>query len=138
MKPCTCEFGSKKGQQMLHRGGAGSIAARLRQAVLVSGMSRYELSRQADVSQSVLSRFVRGAGGLSVDNLERVAAALGLQIVLQKRGAGPQSLPTAFGGRIDKRAEYLRECSPAPLQTGVAFVTCEDAVPTGDPLLRSP
>ncbi len=64
---------------------AGSVAARVRRAVLVSGMSRYELSRLSNVNQSVLSRFVRGVGGLSVDNLERVAQALGLEVVVRER-----------------------------------------------------
>jgi transcriptional regulator with XRE-family HTH domain len=70
---------------------AGTVAARLRRAVLLSGMSRYELSRQADVSQSGLSRFVRGMGGLSVDNLERVAEALGLEVVVRERDGPPDS-----------------------------------------------
>lgn len=81
MKPCTCESGSKK---MTYQD-TGSIAERLRHAVLHSGMSRYEVSRRADVSESVLSRFVRGAGGLSLDNLERVAKALGMEVVFRER-----------------------------------------------------
>jgi transcriptional regulator with XRE-family HTH domain len=77
----------------MHHQDAGSVSARLRRAVRVSGMSRYELSRQADVSQSSLSRFVRGVGGISVDNLERVVEALGLEVVIREReeqAAGPQ------------------------------------------------
>jgi transcriptional regulator with XRE-family HTH domain len=75
----------------MSRQDAGSVAARLRQAVLLSGMSRYDLSRQADVSQSALSRFVRGLGGLSVGNLERVAEALGLEVVVRNREGNPWS-----------------------------------------------
>jgi transcriptional regulator with XRE-family HTH domain len=59
--------------------------------VLLSGMSRYELSRQADVSQSVLSRFVRGRGKLSLVNLERIAEALGLEVVVRERKGPPDS-----------------------------------------------
>jgi transcriptional regulator with XRE-family HTH domain len=66
---------------------AESVAATLRRAVLLSGMSRYELSRLADVSQSVLSRLVRGVGKLSLVNLERVADALGLEVVVRERAS---------------------------------------------------
>lgn len=69
----------------------------------LSGMSRYELSRQADVSQSVLSRFVRGVSGLSVENLERVAKALGLEVVVRER----ESQPTVVAER-SRRFQQLR------------------------------
>ena len=66
---------------------AGSVSARLRRAVRLSGMSRYELARQADVSQSVLSRLVRGRGKLSLVNLERIADALDLDYMIDVQRA---------------------------------------------------
>jgi len=57
----------------------------LQHAILESGMSRYRLSKKAHVDEATLSRLMRGAvqpGGLVID---RLVAALGLEIVLRKK-----------------------------------------------------
>jgi hypothetical protein len=63
------------------------ISAQLRQAVVGCGVSRYQIAKQIDVSQALLSRFVNHRGGLSLDVIDRLGELLGLQVV-----SGPSSL----------------------------------------------
>jgi len=57
----------------------------LRRAIEASGHSRYRISRETGVAESVLSRFVRGETGLAVETAERLAVHLGLEIVLRTK-----------------------------------------------------
>ena len=57
----------------------------IRRAIRRSGASQYSLSREAQVPEGSLSRFVRGKRGLSCESLERVAEALGLEVVIRGR-----------------------------------------------------
>ena len=62
---------------------------RIRKAVEASGKSRYRLSKECGVSQAQLSRLMSGERGMSADSIERLADALGLEIVIrQKRRKG--------------------------------------------------
>ncbi len=61
------------------------LLEQLRSALEASGVSRYRLSAESGVSQSHLSRFVSGESGCSVENAERIADALGLEIVLRPK-----------------------------------------------------
>lgn len=58
-----------------------SFSDQFRAAVLNADESRYKISKVTGVSESILSRFVRGQSGLSMDYMDRVAAHLGLAIV---------------------------------------------------------
>ena len=60
----------------------------LRQAIDASGMSRYRICKMAGLSQTTMSRFMSGKGGLSLDVLDRLADCLGLEIVARDRKAG--------------------------------------------------
>jgi len=53
----------------------------LRREIERSERSRYALSRDTGINQSVLSRFVNGHTGLSLANADRLAEALGLRLV---------------------------------------------------------
>jgi transcriptional regulator with XRE-family HTH domain len=53
----------------------------IRQAVDASGKSRYRLCKEIGVDQSTLSRFMSGERGLTTPVLDRLADALGLEIV---------------------------------------------------------
>ncbi len=60
----------------------------MKRAVEASGKSRYQLWKETGIDQSQLSRLMSGEPGLSLDNLERLAEALGLEIVVRKQGKG--------------------------------------------------
>ncbi|MEX0887542.1 MAG: helix-turn-helix transcriptional regulator [Phycisphaeraceae bacterium] len=47
------------------------------------GITRYQLSKRSGVSQQVLSNIVRGTTP-RLDNAERIAAALGLRLIIKK------------------------------------------------------
>jgi transcriptional regulator with XRE-family HTH domain len=61
---------------------SGGIDSQLRVAIQDSGLSRYAIAQQSGISQSVLSRFVNGERGLTVETAERLAVALGWQMAL--------------------------------------------------------
>jgi transcriptional regulator with XRE-family HTH domain len=54
----------------------------LRNAISKSGRTGYDLSRASGVTAGQLSRFMRGERGLSVETVESLADALGLEITL--------------------------------------------------------
>jgi transcriptional regulator with XRE-family HTH domain len=56
----------------------------LRRAIERSGVTRYAIAKATGVSESVLSRFVRGTHGISLSTAERLAEELELQLVPQK------------------------------------------------------
>jgi hypothetical protein len=57
----------------------------LRRAVLDSGMTRYRISQEAGIAESVLSRFVRGEQGLNSDSIDRLMTYLELEIRPKRR-----------------------------------------------------
>ena len=59
------------------------ILEAIRDAIETSGKSRYQLARESGVAESVLSRLVSGERGLSVGTVQRLADALGLEIVIR-------------------------------------------------------
>jgi transcriptional regulator with XRE-family HTH domain len=56
--------------------------AALRRALRKSGKTRYQLAKQGKLDQGQLSRFWHGTGGLGLDQAERLADALGLNLAL--------------------------------------------------------
>jgi ribosome-binding protein aMBF1 (putative translation factor) len=60
----------------------------IREAVEASGKTRYQLWKETGIDQAVLSRLVAGKGGMTLDNMERLAEALGLEIVVRKQRKG--------------------------------------------------
>ena len=59
------------------------VLKQIRNAIEASGETRYRLWKATGIGQSHLSRLMRGEAGLSVKNLEKLADALGLEIVIR-------------------------------------------------------
>lgn len=57
------------------------LSDQLRKAIETSGRSQYAICREAELAQATLCRFMQGKGGLSVDGIDRLAEALGLELV---------------------------------------------------------
>ena len=60
------------------------FSSQLRDAVEASGMSRYRISVETGIAESVLSRFMSGAG-LSLENVDRLCACVGVCRIQSKR-----------------------------------------------------
>ena len=60
------------------------LSDEIRDAVDASGMSRYAIAKALGVAESTMSRFMNGKGGLSMEYIDRLAALLGLHIVVRK------------------------------------------------------
>ena len=63
-----------------------TISDQLRAAIAAAaevGISRYRISRETGVEQSALSRFVHGKQGLDLSSIDRLAAYLGLELVVK-------------------------------------------------------
>ena len=58
---------------------------RIRKAIEASGQTRYRIAKETGVSQAHLSRLMSGERGLGVDMLERLAAYLGLEIIIRPK-----------------------------------------------------
>jgi len=59
------------------------ILDEIRKAIKANGKSRYRLSKDASIPQSQLSRLMTGEKALSVESLERLIDALGLEIIIR-------------------------------------------------------
>jgi transcriptional regulator with XRE-family HTH domain len=57
----------------------------MRKAMETSGQSRYRISKETGIAESVLSRFMSGETALTVETVERLADYLGLEIVLSPK-----------------------------------------------------
>lgn len=72
--------------------GMAGLLNMMRKAIEVSGQSRYRISQETGIAESVLSRFMSGQTSLTVETAERLADHLGLEIVLRpkrSRRGGP-------------------------------------------------
>ena len=58
----------------------------IRAAVEAGDKSRYRLAKESGISEGQLSRLMSGERGLSVANVEKLAAALGLEIIIRPKG----------------------------------------------------
>ena len=61
------------------------ICDKLKKAIEKSPKSRYRLWQETGIKQSHLSRFMAGTRGLGVDNAEKLAKALGFELILKKK-----------------------------------------------------
>ena len=61
------------------------IISILRAALRDSATSRYRLSKDTGISQAQLSRFVRSKAGMDLPNAQRLADALGLEIIIRPK-----------------------------------------------------
>jgi transcriptional regulator with XRE-family HTH domain len=57
-----------------------SFSDQLRQAIRDSGQSQLSIGRATGVQQAVLSKFLSGRRGLSIESIERLVEHLGLEL----------------------------------------------------------
>ncbi|MEA3368547.1 MAG: helix-turn-helix transcriptional regulator [Planctomycetota bacterium] len=62
-----------------------TISDQLRKIIKTCGHSRYAISHATGVDQGALSRFMVGESKLSLENIDRMAAFLGLRLTQDKR-----------------------------------------------------
>ncbi len=67
--------------------GAKSLSDQLRQAVLRCGKTRYRISLETGISESILSRFVNRGAGLSLANVDKLCACIGAELLLKRKTA---------------------------------------------------
>ena len=63
------------------------LSQQLRAAIEDSGETRYAIAKATGIDQSVLSRFVNGERGLSMNAIDILGGYLGLEIVRKRRPA---------------------------------------------------
>ncbi len=89
----------------------------LRKAITTSSSSRYRLWKETGIDQGQLARFMSGISGLSVESMERLVDALGLEIVVQsKKVARKAKNRTVNYGKLrkstkfDEKRDFARQC----------------------------
>ena len=65
-----------------------SFSDQIRRAVDRSGFSRYRIWQEIGIDQALMSRFMSGQGGLSIQSLDRLAKLLGLTVSVKKPKKG--------------------------------------------------
>jgi len=63
------------------------LSDQLRKAIDVGGISRYAICKALEVDQGLMSRFMSGKGGLSLETIDKLGALLGLKLVTIKKPA---------------------------------------------------
>lgn len=61
------------------------LSDQIRQAIDVSGVSRYRICKEIGLTESTMSRFMSGKSGLSLAVLDDLADLLRLNITMTKR-----------------------------------------------------
>jgi hypothetical protein len=61
------------------------LSDQIRQAIDASGLSRYRICKETGILQSVMSRFMSGQGGLSLERLDVLADLINLNITTDKQ-----------------------------------------------------
>ena len=56
----------------------------IREAIASAEITQYRLFKETGIAQPTLSRFMKGKGGLSTEGLDRIAATLGLHVVVEQ------------------------------------------------------
>ncbi len=62
-------------------GKRAKLSDKLRAAIKAGDKSRYRLSKETGIANAVLSKFVNRKGGLSMEGIDKLAEALGLDLV---------------------------------------------------------
>ena len=58
------------------------LSDQLRKAILQSDKTRYRISIETGIAQSILSRFINQDAGLSLENVDRICDCIGARLVL--------------------------------------------------------
>lgn len=69
------------------------IPDQLRGIIRARGLTAYELARQVETAPSVITRFLNGERGLTLDTFDRIADALNLKLVEGPRPAARTPAP---------------------------------------------
>ena len=56
------------------------LAREIRKAIRESGLTPYRVATDADVDRSIMTRFVNGERGLTLDTASRICDVLGLEL----------------------------------------------------------
>ena len=64
-----------------------AISDQLRQAIRDCGKTRYRISVETGISESILSRFVNRGAGLSLANIDALCQSIGAVLVLKPKGS---------------------------------------------------
>ncbi len=60
------------------------MSDQLRTAIETGDKSRYRLAKETGIDEATLSRFIHHKGGLSLDGLDRLGEALGLELTTRQ------------------------------------------------------
>lgn len=63
-----------------------SLTDGIRRAIESCGKSRYVLSKEVGIDQATLSRFMHRKGGITTENLDRLARHLGITVSDKPKG----------------------------------------------------
>lgn len=61
------------------------VSDQFRAAIGSCGMTRYRISKETGISESMLSRFMGGSRGLSIEALDTLGEYLGLDVVKRRK-----------------------------------------------------
>ncbi len=62
------------------------LATQLRRAIRDSGLTPYRVATDSDVDRAIMTRFVNGDRGLTLDTASRICELLGLELRPVRRG----------------------------------------------------
>ena len=66
------------------------LSDQIREAVLRAGKTRYRIALETGISESLLSRFVRGKAGLSMESIDKLCELIGARLEWEDRGPQPK------------------------------------------------
>ena len=69
------------------------LGDQIRQAVKLSGLTNYRISKELGISEAMLCRFMLGHCGMSLEKLDRLAALLDLIVTSGPNAAKPADFP---------------------------------------------
>jgi len=81
---------------------APSISDQFRTAIDASGVSRYWIWKETGIAQAVLSKFMAGKGGLSMEGIDAIGQLLHLQLVADPAAPAPAAATATVAKRRRK------------------------------------
>jgi predicted transcriptional regulator len=73
------------GKQFVRLANMENFSEKLRRAITDCGRTRYEISKETGIAESVLSRFIHGERGLSLHTVDVLVRFVGLEVRKPKR-----------------------------------------------------
>jgi len=74
-------------QVLVNVGFMSKVYDELRKAIRASNKTRYRLWQETGIDQALLVRFMAGKSGLSIESVEKLIEALGLEIIIKPKRA---------------------------------------------------